>query len=240
MNGSMYNRIEKERPLKWDFDMLVETFVSEQYKWLAENLVPDTVAIDIGAYIGDSSIYLAQQSKIIKVLAYEAHPRIWERGTKLMSFVQKSTKNKIYYKMGAMVGSKIKSSVDNIDGVKTTKSGPIFQATPNFIYLNKSSKKRNIPIYHLYRILDKLSKNPIAIKCDVEGDEYNIFMDDKLDLYKYKNVYIMQIEYHMKKTLKDLSKCIRGYGFKVKSEKLQENTPRGHDQIGWLYAYRDI
>ena len=39
-----------------------------------QGLRPDTIAIDIGAFIGETAIYLAMQERISKVYSYELMP----------------------------------------------------------------------------------------------------------------------------------------------------------------------
>ena len=55
------------------YNSFVETFVQQQYRWLVQNLKPDTSAIDFGAQAGDSAFYLLYEGKgkIKEILAYE-------------------------------------------------------------------------------------------------------------------------------------------------------------------------
>lgn len=52
-----------------------ETFMYEQYSWLVSAIRPKTIAIDIGASIGDTAIYLAKQKGIEKTVGFEPDER---------------------------------------------------------------------------------------------------------------------------------------------------------------------
>ena len=55
------------------YNSFVETFVQQQYRWLVQNLRPNTTAIDLGAQAGDSTFYLFYKGKgrIEEIWAYE-------------------------------------------------------------------------------------------------------------------------------------------------------------------------
>jgi len=55
------------------YNSFVETFVQQQYRWLVQNLKPNTTAIDFGAQAGDSTFYLLYEGKgkIKEIWAYE-------------------------------------------------------------------------------------------------------------------------------------------------------------------------
>ena len=48
---------------------LDEVFMKQAYKWLYDRIVKDTVLIDIGAMIGDTSVYFAMNPNVKKVIA---------------------------------------------------------------------------------------------------------------------------------------------------------------------------
>ena len=79
-----------------NFIALEETFMQTQYAWLVENLRQGTIAIDIGANIGDSAIYLAMQPKVRKIYSYEPYPYLYEQGKRYVR--QSIYKNKIILK----------------------------------------------------------------------------------------------------------------------------------------------
>ena len=54
-----------------------EVFVEQQYLWLFNRIKPKTIVIDIGGYMGDSSIYFAMNSNVSSVLAFEPSPILY-------------------------------------------------------------------------------------------------------------------------------------------------------------------
>jgi len=52
------------------YNSMRETFFDEQYRWLMQRLKPHTIAIDMGAQIGDSAIYMLQHG-IKRIVCYE-------------------------------------------------------------------------------------------------------------------------------------------------------------------------
>ena len=58
---------------QYAYDSFVETFIQQQYRWLVQNLKPNTTAIDYGSQAGDSVFYMFYEGKgkIEEVLAYE-------------------------------------------------------------------------------------------------------------------------------------------------------------------------
>jgi hypothetical protein len=85
--------------------------------------------------------------------------------------------------------------------------------------------------------LDKVlarEKN-IAIKCDIEGSEHDVF-DDSIDL---RNVYLMIMEYHFR--VGKLPSVLRAKGFKVratKAEPVKLGFYPGPMDVGYIYAWR--
>ena len=50
---------------------LEEIFINEDYNWLVTGLRKKTIAIDIGAFCGESALYMAREKNIEKIYAYE-------------------------------------------------------------------------------------------------------------------------------------------------------------------------
>jgi len=99
--------------------------------------------------------------------------------------------------------------------------------------INRASFDKKIKLYHstvnsLEWILN-IAESPIAIKCDIEGDEYKIFTDD-LDLHK---VYVIMMEYHYMP--ERLIKILKSEGFKIKYTKPRKI--QGYE-TGFIYAER--
>ena len=86
-------RIGKFRQIMADEMVLRETFVEQAYYWLVSNLKENTVAVDIGAYKGESSIYLAMSQKVKRVIALEPMADTFEQAKK--NIMRSPYKNKI-------------------------------------------------------------------------------------------------------------------------------------------------
>lgn len=168
-----------------DYNILIETFVSQQYLWLAQRLKPNTLVIDIGAHCGDSAIYLAQQPNVKRVLAYDNYPPVYERAKHMLAKAKPDVQSKIAYQL---------AEITNTKACKEQKGFSVW-----------------IPKLPLKEILAHHKGKPIIIKCDCEGAEHTIFDDEYEDLLK--NVYRIQIEYHG--GVRDLEKNITRYGFKT-------------------------
>jgi hypothetical protein len=95
----MFQKIDEN-----DYNTLIETFVSQQYAWLASKLEPHTVAIDIGAHCGDSAIYMAQKENVDLVLAFDNDPGPAKRAEAIMMQAQPTVRQKIMYELAEVVG----------------------------------------------------------------------------------------------------------------------------------------
>jgi hypothetical protein len=100
---------------------------------------------------------------------------------------------------------------------------------------NKPIKVYRTKLKSLNKILGKVRK-PVAIKCDIEGDEYSVF-DDEADLSK---VYAIMMEYHY--GFEPIEKDLRAKGFKVSFTKpkhvpMYMSKSKEFD-LGYLYAWR--
>ena len=95
---------------------------------------------------------------------------------------------------------------------------------------DKKVKLHNIGLEHLNKVLS-VAKEPIAIKCDIEGGEYSIF-DKDVDLSK---VYAIMMEYHY--GIAPIVKNLKAKGFKVDYTKPKQTTLKMHE-TGYIYANR--
>jgi FkbM family methyltransferase len=152
---------------------LHETFISQDYKWLLDSARPNTTAIDIGAFIGDTAIYLAQSKNIKRVLAFEPNPKSFS-----------VAKENIGY---SPIGSKIRISNEAIGEEDATAR--VSGTGLGYSKLAGGSRGKSIRIRKLDEVLKGLRN--VIIKCDVEGYEVDIFRHAEL-----RNVYAIQMEYH--------------------------------------------
>jgi len=195
-----------------NFIVLEETFLQNQYGWLVDKLKPGTTALDIGANIGDSAIYLAMQPKIQKIYSYEPYPFLYKHGKK---YVDDSTfKKKIVFR---------NAGVSNVPAYIhiPEKEGDVDSELKDFKH------GRKIEVLAINDILGKL-KN-VIIKCDTEGSEHDIFTAET----NLKNVYRMQIEYHHGP--RNLPSILKSKGFKVKVKKVTHPESKV-GEVGWIFA----
>ena len=184
-----------------------EIFIIQPYFWLFNLTKPGTTIIDIGATIGDSSIYFAMNPNVSRVIAYEPNASLFieaEENISKCPFLlrQKITLHKAqignYEEWGAWIGSTDRNKTDKTE-------------------------------YSLEQVLRPLDN--VAIKCDVEGAEINIF-NEKIDLSK---VYAIQMEYHHGRSVQ-LIATLRNKGFKTRSERTGTMSDLG--ELGYIYVWQ--
>lgn len=200
------------------YDVMKETFIEDQYRWLVTGIKPNTVVLDIGANVGDSTVYLARCQNVKKVYAYEPYPILFQEAKRNCALSRLS--DKIILR---------NAGISNFDGNLHI---------PKFEPANAGSKLKifksgmRVKIYSINTVLNYirgLTTHEIIIKSDCEGEEYKIF-GQNIDL---RNVKRMQIEYHSGP--KDIPKILRSNGFTVKVKKPRiGNLSSGG--IGWIYA----
>jgi FkbM family methyltransferase len=201
---------------------LTEIFIDQSYKWLCQDLIPGTTAIDIGANIGDSTIYLAMQKEITHIKAFEPFPNLYNQAVDNIA--------------KAGYGDKVDLHNEGVDKEESILDVPksyranIYSSTGGFKRLHYA-EGRGIRMVKLDDILNKINSKHIIIKCDCEGAEHQIF-NGKNNL---KDVYRIQIEYH--NGLRDLQKNLEAQGFKCTTKGIKADKALG--QCGWVYAWKD-
>ena len=189
-----------------------EIFADETYKWLDDRIISGTILIDIGAFVGDSAIYFSRNPNVKKVLAFEAMPGTWKEGEKIL---QNRKDPKIIYNNLA-VGSK-----EGFLNLPSSRQGGIAAAS------RMSKGKTKVPVIPLEQVIG--SNNKIAIKCDVEGDEYNIFMGQSKHIFKNVYAIIMEVHKHNIDSQR-LLKQMKEYGFRV--------SQLEHGEMASLYGFQ--
>ena len=192
-------------------------FFYEEYSFLK---VKHKTVIDIGANIGDSSIYFALNGakKVVGIEPYPYAYRLMEKNIRLNS-LQKTVipLNAGYGPIGSVV--------------VTTKN------SSNGMDLKEAKKGKTIPLYNLAYLSKRFKLNHAILKMDCEGCEYNLLKEEKAVIRKFDQI---QIEYHY--GCEELVKKLRQAGFKV-----SHTTPKSiYNQdasnpkmsIGYIYALR--
>ncbi len=191
---------------------LKEIFINQEYTLLVQKLKPGTTLIDIGAFVGDSAVYFAMQPEVARVIAYEPIPGTFREGNVLLSGAPIYIRKKIAY-LNIGIGSETNyTTVKDMVGSGTTA-------------LSKSASRngKRIKVFSLKKAISDARSQTIAIKCDVEGDEYGIF--GSVSKSSMKNVYAVIAEVHGHKSKRnEFASAMRGLGYKIEELESSENT----------------
>jgi FkbM family methyltransferase len=208
-----YNIRLKSRKGVGDF---LATFILEEYKFLE---CRRRLVIDIGAEIGDSSIYFAIKGAT-KVIAIEPMPYNFyfiKENVKLNGF------DGVIEPLNIMVGSQTKRTMIEISNESIVRDA--------------IETKQGFEIYKLALgdLLKKYGATNAILKMDCEGCEYNLINIDDETLQNFERI---QIEYHY--GLDGLVDKLHGAGFKIKYTKQMDvynpDASKPYMQIGYIYA----
>ncbi len=209
----------KTRQKYWAMDVksgqMEETFIKEQYRWLLKRLKPNTTLLDIGASMGDASIYFASSPNVKKVISFEPVPKTYDLAKRMLE--TNRYKEKIQFNNAA---------ITNTDGVIYSDEWGGW-AGKGWALSKVNGKGRWKISQHTLDHIIKGINGHIAIKCDVEGDEKIIFPD--ADLSK---VYAIILEYHWG-CHDEVAKVLQGKGFKIK-----DIGPTDKNRCGIMGAWR--
>lgn len=190
---------------------LRETFISQDYLWLLQQARPDTVAIDIGAFIGDSAVYLAQSERIKMVYSFEPNQKSYLVAKENIADSPFRAKIRLFNQAiggAAGRGSSIGSGL-------------------GYTRFERSGSGSGIRIKTLDDVLTGLSN--VIIKCDVEGAEVDIFSKAGLD-----RVYAIQLEYH--DTKEEMLRILKSRNFRVELQGDKKGVI--YRNVGYIRAYR--
>lgn len=170
--------IYKEKILYFEFDEwtdIVEVFGEEGYRFLD---VENENVIDIGANIGDSTIYFAV-SNARKVIGLEPYPHSYHLALKNLerNNIGKERVTLLNAGYGEDGIIHVSSDVKNTHGTN----------------LKSSHEGQEIRTISLKTLLMEYNFEEPVLKMDCEGCEYNILNEDNDVLRKFKRI---QIEYH--------------------------------------------
>ncbi len=192
--------IDRMEQIYSEWLLFTDRFMMQEYWWLASHMQKNTTVIDLGANIGDSSIYFAQFQNVRRVIACEPSPFAYSE------LVKKVEKCPLKAKI-----KPINVAVSNYHG-KTELS--LFRK--NVIGLNALSEGDRggikVRILPLATLIDKTS-GPIAIKCDIEGGEELIFREPM-----NKRVYGVMLEWHKQPRRIAARRDLEANGFSIKKD----------------------
>jgi FkbM family methyltransferase len=170
-----------------------ELFLDQEYYWLASRLRPNTVLLDLGAHIGDTAIYFAQFKEVAKVIALEPTPLYYNLAKK--------------YTAAVPFASKIRMLNKAVSADGQARRAPAGWYGDSFSQNKGETEGKMIPSDTMKSLLSGLRN--VAIKCDIEGDEKQIFEDADLS-----NVYAIEVETHSG-FRRAVEKQLMSKGFKV-------------------------
>lgn len=171
---------------RYIYSSVYDTFIEEEYKFLN---VKDKNVLDIGAFVGDSSIYFILKGAK-KVYAIEPHPDAYNE---MLENIKLNNMIKI---IPINVG--ISYEFDYIS-ISTTK------ANTQHILLKPQEKGYKIPAYSLSKLIDKYNIDAEVLKMDCEGCEYNIILKDYDTIKEFDEI---GFEYHAYNTKIPVSKLL--------------------------------
>jgi FkbM family methyltransferase len=164
-----------------------EIFIENSY---GINLAQDATVLDIGANIGDSSIYFAQLPFVKKVYCFEPFPITFQQSQFNFNLNAHLKEKIIPYNFGLSNKDKVLDNV-NFDIKETGGMTSVESDAPK-------KGKATIKLKSVVGVFEKIcsqTKSKIIVKCDCEGAEYEIF--DALDKSgQLKRIDFCLIEYH--------------------------------------------
>jgi len=155
--------------------------------------VSGKIIVDVGAYIGDTSIYFAIKGAK-KVIAIEPHPVAFKE---MLENIQLNSLEKVIIPINAGLASKHgKICIENVD-VEST----------NGIYHKLGNCESEIPAITLGEIISMYEiKDDAILKMDCEGCEYDIIFNDYEHLKIFKELIF---EYHTYIISKPVSEVLK-------------------------------
>ena len=190
-----------------------EVFFGQSYRWMIDNIRPNTTVIDIGANIGDTAIYFAQFKEVKQVVAYEPVPFAYNLMVKQVK--GSGLKDKIIIRNMAL-SAKIKWLV-----------APIGRKDVIGFNAEAAQPKNGIKIEAMTLSEALRGKRNVAIKCDCEGAEEQLF--NNIDM---KNVYMIMVEWHSEKSRRAVRKTLIESRYKI----IKDGPGHGHQ--GYICAKR--
>ncbi|WP_244834810.1 FkbM family methyltransferase [Clostridium sp. BJN0001] len=189
------NRDEYIQGLIYDYSMFYEIKILEKIK---EFDLKDKVIIDVGANIGNHSLYFAKVIDSLNVYSFEPNiklRKIFEKNMKINNI-----DNKVFLKNCALSNEECYGNLEIID--------------KNNWGSNKIKYDKNgfIQVKTLDDIMLPLNKKIGLIKVDVEGMEYLVLKGAEKIIAKYRPILCVEILTEIK--YKEITEYLKKYGYK--------------------------
>lgn len=202
----------------WFYSAISEIFYSEVYSSLP---VKDKTVVDVGANIGDSSIYFAMNGAK-KVIAIEPFLKNFNFAKK--NIIENHLNDKIILENCMLSDNNSMIKIDS--EYAGTGVGEISNSKPN---IHEDKNWINISTHTLDYLIKKYNIEDASLKIDCEGCEYDVILSStKETLQKFRHIII---EYH--DGYERLKNKLSQSGFKVK---IDSDT---NHKMGFMTALND-
>ena len=181
----------------------------------------DKIVIDVGAFIGDSSISFAKHGAK-KVIAMEPLPTNFEIAKK--NIKQNNLTDKIELLLSACGDNSNEIQVD-----------PKKESTPQ-ASLKISTDGITIPMYDLKNILEKYQIQSAILKMNCEGCEYNTILNSSRDVLRKFELIMIEYHYGYKNLKQKLESCGFTVNFTEPIFSINKEAENSKMYIGKLYA----
>ena len=191
----------------------IGVFFEEVYKMFP---VKDQTVLDVGANIGDSSIYFALKGAK-KIIAIEPFPANYELAKKNIEL------NNLQKIIDIdLAGCSNKPGFITVDNKKSGGGAS----------LTSASTGTKIPLFSLKNILEQNNLDSAVLKMDCEGCEYDSILNADDEILKKFSTIIIEYHYGYQNLVEKLENC----GFQVK-----KTSPMYYSNyhIGYIYATKN-
>ena len=201
-----------------------ETFLDQFYMRYGTQIEPDWVVVDIGAAIGEFTVYAAQKAAAGEIYAYEPNPQSF-------ALLQENIMlNKLSNVQTFCVGVWDQAGGMQLDLVNAE---PLQGKT---VFQQDEAITAEVPVITFDQLVqDSVDSLIDLLKLDCEGAEYAILMGASAK--SLARVQRIVMEYHDLDAEHEHSRLVRfleGSGFSV-----QLHTNPVHAEIGYLYAWKE-
>lgn len=191
----------------------------------------DCIFIDVGANTADSTLYAASKEHISSVYAYEPFPEVYKVAKVNLELNPRLAEKVKLYNYGWFDKNK-RITTTEVNNINASAVNTIIPELAEIIK-HEQCHEVELEIHRssdvLKEIIKQHSNNPIVLKMDIEGAEYECVKDiDKAGLLKKIDIVFM--EWHIK-GYKQITDILEKNGFIWFNEKLSGNS-------GFIRAYR--
>lgn len=206
-----------------------EIFLYDEYNY-DFNCEKAYTVIDIGANIGDTSIYFANNSNVERVIAFEPFRPTYERAKDNISR-NSNVRDKIDLRNYGLGDKNEKIEVY----YNCINSGNMSSVVNNEEFIDENKTKCELIIKNFEEVFSEIiienQKNSILLKIDCEGAEFSIFESIKNREELFKNVEAIIMEWHHKYP-KEILEILKLFGFRTICK-------RTLAKVGMIYAFKN-